>query len=135
MRTFTYTDEKSNKFWNIELVGKRFEVTFGKIGAKGQTQIKDFLDEAKAQKEHDKLVAEKVRKGYLETTPVAAAAPTSLREALESALVANPDDLASHMAYADYLIEQGDPWGELIRVQLALADTSKPAGERKKLQQ
>ena len=68
MRTFTYTDAKSNKFWNIELKGKSFEVTFGKVGARGQTQIKDFPDDARAQKEHDKLVAEKLAKGYVETT-------------------------------------------------------------------
>jgi len=39
---------------------------------------------------------------------------------LEEDLVANPDDLASHMAYADYLTEQGDPRGELIQIQLEL---------------
>src|SRR2546428_13731839 len=80
MRTFTFTDEKSNKFWNIELKGKSFEVTFGKIGAKGQTQIKDFPDEAKALKEHDKLVAEKVAKGYVETTTAASAKPQASKE-------------------------------------------------------
>ena len=37
MRTFTYTDEKSNKFWNIDLQGKRFTVSFGRIGTQGQT--------------------------------------------------------------------------------------------------
>jgi uncharacterized protein (TIGR02996 family) len=58
-----------------------------------------------------------------------------MREALEGALFANPDDLASHMAYADWLAEQGDPRGELIQVQLALEDEGKPADERKKLQQ
>ena len=32
-----------------------------------------------------------------------------LRAALESALAENPDDLASHMAYADLLVDEGDP--------------------------
>jgi uncharacterized protein (TIGR02996 family) len=59
---------------------------------------------------------------------------SDLRQALEGALFANPDDLASHMAYADYLAEQGDPRGEFIQVQLALEDEGKPAEERKKLQ-
>jgi uncharacterized protein (TIGR02996 family) len=134
MRTFVYSDDRSHKFWNIELKGRSFSVTFGRQGTAGQMQTKDFADEVKARKEHDKLVAEKLAKGYRETTP-AASAPTSLREALESALVANPDDLASHMADADYLTEQGDPRGDLIRVQLALEDTSKPASARKKLQE
>src|SRR4051794_40635856 len=135
MRTFTFTDEKSNKFWNIDLKGKSFTVQFGRIGTAGQTQTKDFPDEARARKEHDKLVAEKLAKGYEETTPAAAPQPASLGEALEAELAANPDDLATHMAYADYLQEQGDPRGEFIRVQLALEDPAKPPAERTKLQQ
>jgi uncharacterized protein (TIGR02996 family) len=135
MRTFTFTDAKSHKFWNIERKGKSFTVTYGRIGSAGQAQTKTFADEARAIKEHDKLVTEKLRKGYRETTPAAKTVPASLRESLEAALVDNPDDLASHMAYADYLTEQGDPLGDLVRVQMLLEDGSRPADERKKLQQ
>lgn len=46
----------------------------------------------------------------------------SLRDTLESALVEDPDDLATHYAYADYLQERGDPRGDFIQVQLALED-------------
>jgi uncharacterized protein (TIGR02996 family) len=59
---------------------------------------------------------------------------TSLREALESALIENPDDLASHAAYADFLQEQGDPRGEFIQVQLALENGSLPRTERLRLE-
>lgn len=52
---------------------------------------------------------------------------------LETALVANPDDLAAHAAYADWLSEQGDPRGEFIQVQLALEDPNRPPAERKEL--
>jgi uncharacterized protein (TIGR02996 family) len=57
-----------------------------------------------------------------------------LREALESALAANPDDLGAHMAYADLLTEQGDPWGEFIRAQIAeeTLDRSRSALPRSK---
>lgn len=135
MRTFEFSDATSHKFWNIDHQGRKVTVTYGRIGSAGQTQVKEFGDEAAARKEHDKLVVEKTRKGYKETTPSAKAAPTSLREGLEQALVENPDELANHMAYADYLTEQGDPLGEFIRVQLALEDAGRPAGERKKLGQ
>jgi uncharacterized protein (TIGR02996 family) len=57
----------------------------------------------------------------------------SLRTALEQALVAHPDDLASHMAHADHLSEQSDPRGEFIQVQLALEDPRRPAEERDSL--
>jgi uncharacterized protein (TIGR02996 family) len=135
MRTFEYEDDKSHKFWNIELTGNNFTVTFGKVGSKGQTQTKSFADAATARKEHDKLVADKLKKGYSETTPAPVAAPISpLQQSLEAALVENLDDLASHSAYADYLTEQGDPRGELIQVQLALENASIPAAEQNRLQ-
>ncbi|HEY7313824.1 MAG TPA: WGR domain-containing protein [Gemmataceae bacterium] len=133
MRTFTFSDVKSHKFWNIDLQGDSFTVTYGRQGTAGQTQTKKFASAAAAQKEHDKLVKEKLAKGYVETTP-SAKPKASLREALEDALLANPDDLAAHMAYADYLQEQGDPRGEFIQVQLALEDESKSTAERKALQ-
>jgi uncharacterized protein (TIGR02996 family) len=132
MRTFTYSDVKSHKFWNIELQGNSFTVTYGRQGTAGQTQTKTFPSAAAAQKEHDKLIKEKLAKGYVEKP--SAKPKTSLREALEDALIANPDDLAAHMAYADYLQEQGDPRGEFIQVQLALEDESKSTAERKELQ-
>jgi uncharacterized protein (TIGR02996 family) len=139
MRTFTFSDAKSHKFWNIELQGDKLTVTYGRIGSAGQTQTKAFKDAAAAQKEHDKLVKEKLAKGYQETTPSAKPQPRSMREALEEELVANPDDLASHMAYADWLAEQPDKAdqarGQFMRVQLALEDEGKPAAERKKLQE
>lgn len=57
----------------------------------------------------------------------------SLRDALESALVENPDDLATHYAYADFLQEQGDPRGEFIQLQLALEDAQRNEVERRKV--
>src|SRR5438034_1238714 len=118
MRTFEFSEGTSNKFWNVTLSGSTFTVTFGRIGTAGQTQLKPCADEAAAVAERDRLAAEKVKKGYRETTPAAKKAPANLREALEAALAEDPDDLASHVAYADYLTEQGDPLGDLVRVQL-----------------
>jgi uncharacterized protein (TIGR02996 family) len=132
MRTFVYSDATPHKFWNVELKGASFTVTYGRQGTAGTSQTKTFADEATARKEHDKLVAEKLKKGYTESTR-SAKPGGSMRDALESALVENPDDLANHMAYADYLTEQGDALGEFIRIQLALEDEKKDAAERKRL--
>jgi uncharacterized protein (TIGR02996 family) len=135
VRTFSYSDAKSHKFWNIELKGTSFTVIFGRIGTAGQTQTKTFADEEKARKEHDKLVREKLGKGYIETTPAAGSGPEALRAALEEAIREDPEDRTAHAAYADLLTEQGDPQGEFIQVQLALEDEGLPAAERKRLQQ
>src|SRR4051794_16458728 len=127
MRTFQYSDAKSHKFWNIEVSGKSFTVTYGKVGAAGQTQTKSFASADKAQAEADKLIGEKVKKGYTETTPRAAGSPA---EAFERALAADPHDLAAWRAYADYLTERGDPRGEFMQVQLALEDEARSKSER-----
>lgn len=65
-RTFIYTDDKSNKFWTIEIEGSSYTVTYGKVGTAGQIQTKNFADGAASQKAVDKLIAEKVKKGYIE---------------------------------------------------------------------
>jgi predicted DNA-binding WGR domain protein len=65
-RSFVYSDEKSNKFWNIEIDGKSYTVNYGKVGTNGQTVLKDFDTEEACQKAVDKLVKEKTGKGYKE---------------------------------------------------------------------
>jgi uncharacterized protein (TIGR02996 family) len=130
MRAFQYSDAKSHKFWAIDVNGSSFTVTYGKVGSAGQTQVKTFPSPEKAQAEADKLIREKTGKGYVETTPKAAA---SEREALEQAARDDPHDRASHAALADWLADHGDPRGEFMQVQLALEDETVPAARRKQL--
>lgn len=66
-RTFTYSDDKSSKFWSIEINGSGFTVNYGKTGTSGQIQTKDFADDAACKKAADKLIAEKTKKGYIES--------------------------------------------------------------------
>ncbi|MDI7225595.1 WGR domain-containing protein, partial [Leptospira santarosai] len=68
----TYQDTTSNKFWNIEVSGNSFTVTYGKIGTSGQTQTKTFDNEDKCLKEAQKLLSEKLKKGYQGTGEVVA---------------------------------------------------------------
>jgi uncharacterized protein (TIGR02996 family) len=132
-RTFEFVEGGSRKFWNITRLSNGFQVHYGRLGTAGQRQEKIFADEAKAQEEYDKIVAEKLKKGYTETTPVAERPPTTLREALEVAIDENPSDLAAWMALADHLAEEGDPRGELMQVQLALEDGKRTPAERAEL--
>ena len=46
------------------------------------------------------------------------------------AILANPDDDAPRLVFADWLEERGDPWGEFIRVQCALAHEQSISGQR-----
>ena len=105
MRSFKYADDKSYKFWKIELEGSSYTVGFGRIGSKGQTKTKDFPTAEAAQKAYDKIIAEKLAEGYVETTP--SAPPTGTESVLERAVLEDPDDLAAHSAYADWLGQEG----------------------------
>jgi predicted DNA-binding WGR domain protein len=67
-REFEYVDGKSSKFWKVEVQGTSVVTRYGRIGTDGQETKKEFGSAAEAQKAHDKLVAEKVGKGYVEKT-------------------------------------------------------------------
>ena len=74
-RRLVFSDGSSNKFWHIELDGSSHTVHFGRVGTAGQTQTKDFGDEAAARNAYDKLVDEKLKKGYVDDSAAGSAAP------------------------------------------------------------
>ena len=65
-RYFTFKDEKSDKFWSIEIQGLLVTVVFGKTGTAGNTNVKEYFKEEDAKKDADKLIQEKLKKGYVE---------------------------------------------------------------------
>jgi predicted DNA-binding WGR domain protein len=67
-REFQFSEGSSNKFWAIEVDGTSQKVHFGRVGTSGQAQTKVFGSEDEAKKATDKLIAEKVKKGYKEVT-------------------------------------------------------------------
>ncbi len=62
-----FEEGTSSKFWRARVEGKTLYVNYGKIGSAGQTQVKDFGNPDGAQKEYDKLVREKRKKGYTDS--------------------------------------------------------------------
>ncbi len=79
-RTFHYADGASDKFWSIALQGTATAVQFGRLGTAGQRQVKEHGTAGQRQvKEHgtadaaraayNRLVAEKLKKGYVEIVP------------------------------------------------------------------
>lgn len=66
-RVFVFQDFKSQKFWSIEVVGTDVTVNYGKLGTAGQTQVKNYATTEEAEKAANKLIAEKTKKGYVET--------------------------------------------------------------------
>jgi predicted DNA-binding WGR domain protein len=98
-RSLRYTDGKSDKFWEIQLVDTSHTVRYGRHGTAGQTQTKDFSTGAEALKSYEKLVAEKLKKGYVDddaaiepaqtlTTPAKSAQPKATKVPAESVAAA-----------------------------------------------
>ncbi|MBS0206199.1 MAG: DUF4132 domain-containing protein [Planctomycetes bacterium] len=92
-RDMVFQEGTSHKFWQIELNGSSHTVTFGKVGTNGQTQTKEFDSEDAAVKSYDKLVAEKLKKGYVETSSGAASTPAAA-PVTSSAAASKPDSAA-----------------------------------------
>lgn len=66
-RRFEFVEGTSNKFWSISLEGAEVSVVYGRIGAAGQTNNKQFPAASDARKHAEKLIREKTAKGYVET--------------------------------------------------------------------
>ncbi len=65
-RRFEFVEGTSDKFWETEVNGTSVTVRFGRNGTAGQATIKQFADAAKAEKHVQKMIQEKLRKGYRE---------------------------------------------------------------------
>lgn len=104
-RTFTYSDDKSDKFWSIDIESDSFTVNFGKTGTTGQTSTKSFSDATECQAAADKLISEKIKKGYVEESSSAQSAgketPQALREKYEAKYKDIDDEDASKYYYGD----------------------------------
>jgi len=129
---YEFKEGTSSKFWEIALDGASFTTTFGKIGAAGQTSTKDFDDDSAAEAAYAKLIAEKVKKGYVlvKGRPVGAPPDFKANPGLEQAILADLADPNPWLVYADWLQAQGDPRGELAALQHA----GKTAAEKRLLE-
>ncbi|MDX2096148.1 MAG: WGR domain-containing protein [Leptolyngbyaceae cyanobacterium bins.59] len=65
---FEDTISNSHKFYEVTVNGTEVTIRFGRIGEQGQTQSKEYATSDQAQREADKKIREKVKKGYLPGT-------------------------------------------------------------------
>lgn len=99
MQRFELSEGKSHKFWQIAIDGRAITVRYGRIGTDGQTMTKKLASADAAKREHDKLVNEKTRKGYVPVgkgtkarakVAKAARAPAKAKKARGEATKASP---------------------------------------------
>ena len=74
-REFYFQDDRSNKFWYIELDGDRCTAFNGRVGAQPRSTEKTFESDAKARSYFDAQIASKLKSGYIEGQPPDYAAP------------------------------------------------------------
>ncbi len=68
-RYFEFTAGTSSKFWEVSQQGTDMTTRYGKIGTNGQSTTKTFDSHEKAAAETAKIIAKKVKEGYVEKTP------------------------------------------------------------------
>jgi predicted DNA-binding WGR domain protein len=66
VRSLLYQAGSSHKFWRAAVRGAELTVSYGRVGTAGQTLVKTFDSIERAEREMNKLVEEKLRKGYTE---------------------------------------------------------------------
>ncbi|EMR9410801.1 WGR and DUF4132 domain-containing protein [Escherichia coli] len=115
MRHFIYQDEKSHKFWAVEQQGNELHINWGKVGTNGQSQVKSFADAAAAEKAGLKLIAEKVKKRYVEQAKDNSLQPSqtvtdSLKVADLSTIIQEQPSFVAETRAADKNTDAVLPW-------------------------
>ncbi|EHF5351913.1 WGR and DUF4132 domain-containing protein [Escherichia coli] len=115
MRHFIYQDEKSHKFWAVEQQGNELHISWGKVGTQGQSQVKSFADAVAAEKAELKLIAEKVKKGYVEQAKDNSLQPSqtvtdSLKVADLSTIIQKQPSFVAETRAADKNTDAVLPW-------------------------
>ena len=104
-----YRDEQSEKFWQIDIEGCSYTVTFGRIGTKGQSKTKIFASTEECEKDAAKLIQSKKAKGY--AAPGETPQPKAPAESLLQQRFALSDGY-------DGLVAEATLWGNAVPVVL-----------------
>jgi len=93
-RYFEFVDAKSSKFWEVWIEGLTLYTRFGKIGANGQTTVKQFPAVENLERARDKAITEKIKKGYVEGEGGISTKSSSTNRETESASQLDPGESA-----------------------------------------
>ncbi len=102
---YEFVEGSSSKFWDVELQGQTLNLKWGRIGTEGQSQQKKFPTPEKARAEHDKLVAEKVKKGY---RAVGAPAGVKAKAVKVAQKVSTATHFLLHVSHHQFSLEDSD---------------------------
>lgn len=112
---------KRDVFWQYECAGRTIITKTGRPGTSGTIDRRDYDSEEQAQRMFDWLCGQTANQGYVLTDSLApppipplvvSKAPQNIE--LENAIAENSGEDGRWLVYADWLLEQGEPWGEVI---------------------
>jgi len=112
--------EKDGAFLELELDGAELVVRRGAPGEPPVEERRTHEGPARARWEYDRRVALAIADGQRRV--VAEPEPGELTSPLLDAIRAAPEETEAYLVYADWLQRRGDPRGELICVQHAIAE-------------
>lgn len=107
---YYFDDGKSRKFWSYRLRGRTLTLCHGRIGSTGREIAKTFSSASAAKAETAKLVAQKVKKGYIEIKPanLTITRPKGKRKASETQVAKLEKQLNAKLPgeYRNFLLSQ-----------------------------
>lgn len=112
MPRYELDDGTLRRFWEISRSGAEITVRTGTIGEPGKARTKDHRTEARARDEEINAIRAMTRLGYVEVRE-AVPRPEALTRALAER---TPDTLR---VLADWLLDEGDPFGAVLAQTLA----------------
>lgn len=130
MRAHRLVHPEKGRFWEVHWEGTLAETTSGALGTNGRSTGKSFATARDADEWVADQLGKRRKEGFTELTDpgvaVALPQPGSRLVELFLQIRERPDDDALRSVYADELSAAGDPRGEFIAVQLALAKSPSP---------
>jgi uncharacterized protein (TIGR02996 family) len=118
---YEFREGNSSKFWEIRRDEETVITRYGRIGSDGKETENEHETFTEAREEAYKLVGQKTKKGY---QLVGRGVVGAQNLQLEAEIVKDPDNPEAYAVYGDWLQARGDPRGELISLQMQLADES-----------
>lgn len=101
-----------DRFWEIRIDGMTVQTRSGKVGTNGKANApKKLASRGRAEQDVEKRIAEQRAKGFVEVTQEIVKEPAN--PALEQQIIEEPMDAGRCLVYADWLLEQKHPRGEL----------------------
>lgn len=122
VRRFYFDDGELQKYWYIECSGKQFTTYYGRFGVRPADTRKEFGSAEEARRGAEKIIAQKLRKGYREVLRGALPLkrPRGTKAATASAIKSLEKQLGTSLPedYRDFLATQngGEPTPGFIRI-------------------